>query len=379
MKKILSLILSSAVVAGSAVMMTTAASAAKNPALKLSNETSGVKLSWSKTGARSFTVQRRTAGKQFRTVKKLSGKFSYTDKNAKSGTKYAYRVLCDGQPSDSKKIVRLDTPKIKYMWSDSFGLTIECAKVKGAKSYEFYKAEVKNGKVGKYKKFSESKNKQLFGFGEISGKTFKYKARAVSGSYKSAFSKEKKYSHIQLFTVEPRINKRFDGVTLIWDTLYGASSYDLYKSVDNKNFTKIATEKETAKSYPEIAVYHKFDDTDVVDGETYYYYLSAKLESGYTKSMDVEDITFRCYDKEMTLKAGDVDGKTLDRTDDDEFGRFIEVESSDNSIAVIEKNSDRQYTIKALEPGVTYIYYSYVDDTDYDYAWRHRIKLTVEK
>ena len=81
----------------------------------------------------------------------------------------------------------------------------------------------------------------------------------------------------------------------------------------------------------------------------------------------------------MTLKAGDVDGKTLDRTDDDEFGRFIEVESSDNSIAVIEKNSDRQYTIKALEPGVTYIYYSYVDDTDYDYAWRHRIKLTVEK
>ncbi len=175
----------------------TSTSAKAKLSLKAENKNNGIKLSWNKISSdKKFTVLRKEGKKKFKTLKKLSGKFTFTDKTAKAGKKFTYKIVI-GKTALKKALIRLETPTITKLVKDEKGLHLKWKKIKGAKKYEIYSAT-----TGKYQKIATVKTNLLSGYSPKTEQ--KYKVRAVSGTSKSAFSKVKKMnntSEIKNYTV----------------------------------------------------------------------------------------------------------------------------------------------------------------------------------
>ena len=174
-------------------------SAKTKTTLKAENKNNGIKLSWNKTATtKKFTVLRKTSGKKkFKTIKMLGGKFTFTDKTAKAGKKYTYKIV-GGKAASKKTLIRLKAPMITKFTSGEQGLSISWKKVKGAKKYEVYSAA-----TGKYKKIATVTTNSLSKYFPKAEQEYKYKVRAVNGSSKSAFSKAKKLIQIPEVTEHP--------------------------------------------------------------------------------------------------------------------------------------------------------------------------------
>ena len=346
--------------------------------LKAVNTVKGVRLSWNKTKAKAFTVQRKS-GSKFKTIKKLNGKYSYTDKNVKSGTKYSYRVLANASASNTKKIIRLSQPVIKHIGAgDLEGMTINWEKVKGAKKYEIYKSEIK-GKKASYKKIGTSGN-NYFSFNEKSGQPSNYKIRAVNGSYKSALSKLQKYTHMERVNLNTAINSEYDGISVTWDSVKGASEYYLYKAAgESEDFKQVAVITKINTAYTESGLkinYCEYEDKDVTDGETYKYYVTYKAGDNISKEDNTSIIIYKPYDKILNLNVGDTDESLLDFTFDGDFGTLISVKSSDEGVVYVEKTDDKKAIINAVSHGEAYI--DVVYSTEYNEGYQIRYKIQVE-
>ncbi len=158
---------------------------------KVSNTTTGVKITWSKvSGAESYVVYRKSGSGSYKAIKTVTGT-SYTDTTAKSGTKYTYTVKAKniaGLGSYNKTgltILYLKMPTLKSVSSGKSGVTFKWNKVTGADGYYVYRktgsgdwekiATVKGGSTVSYLNKSAKK-----------GKTYSYTVRAYSGKYTSA-------------------------------------------------------------------------------------------------------------------------------------------------------------------------------------------------
>ena len=164
----------------------------------IKNITSGAYIKWSKVNDCSgYYVYRKTGSGSWKKLATVKGesKVSYTDKSAKSGTKYSYKVCAyDGSTkseySSSKTITFLSAPKAKSVSSAKSGVTFTWTKVSGASGYEVYRATGS----GSYKKLVTVKKGSTVKFVDKSakkGKTYKYKVRAYKGDSTSAFSSVK--------------------------------------------------------------------------------------------------------------------------------------------------------------------------------------------
>lgn len=166
--------------------------------LKAENKNNGIKLSWNKpTPTKKVTVLRKEGKKKFKTLKKLSGKFTFTDKTAKAGKKYTYKIV-NGKTTVKKTLIRLKTPTITKLVSDEQGLHLTWKKIKGAKKYEVYSAT-----TGKYKKIATVTTNSLPKYFPKTEQEYKYKVRAVNGTSKSMFSKAQKMIQIPEVTERP--------------------------------------------------------------------------------------------------------------------------------------------------------------------------------
>ena len=164
---------------------------------KIANESSGVRVKWSKvSGADGYYLYRRVAGSKtwtkVATIKKGSTT-SYLDKKASAGKTYEYIIKCyDGStPSASAakviKIKRLTVPKLVSAKSAKAGVTVKWGKVAGAEGYLVYR---KTGK-GSWGQFTKVEGNAKVSFVDKSakkGKTYTYTVRAYSSSYKSAYN-----------------------------------------------------------------------------------------------------------------------------------------------------------------------------------------------
>ncbi len=98
----------------------------KPTGVKVSNQKTGIKVSWNKlSGADKYAVYRSTAGGSYKKVKTTT-KTSWTDTNKKNGTKYKYKVYAyDGstrsKASSFKTMIRLTRPTITKL-SQSDGI-----------------------------------------------------------------------------------------------------------------------------------------------------------------------------------------------------------------------------------------------------------------
>lgn len=163
----------------------------------VTNAKSAVTVKWSKVnGAKTYTVYRSVySGGKWSKWTKLSSvkKTSYTDKNAKAGSKYKYKVVAvngsnTGADSKAVSIIFLKVTSLKAE-SASNGISLKWSKVAGAKGYYVYRSEYKNGKWTKAEKISTIKSAKTVKYTDKSAKagvSYKYSVQAYNSSYASA-------------------------------------------------------------------------------------------------------------------------------------------------------------------------------------------------
>lgn len=158
--------------------------------ISVTNASKGINLKWRTIGDTSFSyIYRKTADSKWikiGTVKDLyDGEGSYTDKTAKSGVTYYYKIKSkrgnySSDSSVSVSIKRLTTPVLKTPVSSKSGITVKWEKVTGAEGYIVYR---KAGS-GKWVKLATVKGNSKVSYLDKTaekGKTYSYSVRAYSG------------------------------------------------------------------------------------------------------------------------------------------------------------------------------------------------------
>ncbi len=161
------------------------------------NTADGVKITWKPVSKCSgYKVYRKTEDGAYKRIATVKGakKSYYTDKKAKSGTKYTYKVVAysGSYLSYFKEVSRyyLDNPELTSVKSGKKGVTAKWKKVKGVSGYYVYR---KTGD-GKYKKIATVKGSKKYSYLDKSakkGKTYTYKVKAYYSKTTSAYSNTK--------------------------------------------------------------------------------------------------------------------------------------------------------------------------------------------
>lgn len=249
---------------------------------KISNTSSGVKITWGKvSGADKYRVYRKTKGGSWKYLDSTS-KTYFTDKTAKSGTTYYYAVKVRNEAgnsdlSTSLSIKRLSVPKLSTVSNTSSGVKVTWKKVTGASGYIVYR-KTKSGdwkEIGKTTKLYYTDKKAK------SGTSYYYSVRAYSGSVKSYYDTDG--LNIRRL-VAPKISSatsKTEGILLKWNKITGASGYYVYRKASSGEWKRIATVKGNAKI--------KYLDETPRKGATYQY----RVKAYYGKSTSHNSNTYK--------------------------------------------------------------------------------------
>lgn len=162
------------------------------------NTENGIKITWNPVSKCSgYKVYRKTENgsyKKIATVKDAT-KSTYTDKSAKSGTKYTYKVVAYSGNYTSYyteiTVYCLNNPELSSVKSSKNGITAKWKTVKGASGYYVYRKEGS----GKFKKIATVKGgtkKSYLDKSAKKGRTYTYKVKAYYSKTTSAYSNTKK-------------------------------------------------------------------------------------------------------------------------------------------------------------------------------------------
>lgn len=356
----------------SAVPFTSVSAATAKKAVNSANVATGIKLSWKKTAkAKKYTIYRSTSKtKGFKSVG-TTKKITFTDKKAKAGKTYYYKVKAStGATYKVEKAVRLNAPKISSVKvNDLDGISVKWAKVKGAKSYDVYRAKVNNGKTGNYKYQSTVKSTKYTDYLSNSG-TYKYKVAAVNGDSVSLKSSAKTLSdYVKSSVVIVMINNDHTGMSLYYDQVKGVDGYRLYRSTDNgTNYTLVADIKAEDAKKTENESYEglfEYTDTGLVYGEKYLYAIETyKGKSKSIMAASHPELEFTEADVILTIdETSDMFAESVKFVKEMYIGWFGEeyfnqmnfsmtLEIENTEIATVDENG----IITGVAPGKTYSY-----------------------
>ena len=162
------------------------------------NTADGVKITWKPVSKCSgYRIYRKTENGSYKRIATVKGstKSYYTDKTAKSGTKYVYKVVAYSGSYTSYYTelshYYLDTPELLSAKSGKSGITAKWETVKGASGYYVYRKEGN----GSYKKLATVKGASKYSYLDKSakkGRTYTYKVKAYYSKTTSAYSNAKK-------------------------------------------------------------------------------------------------------------------------------------------------------------------------------------------
>lgn len=199
----------------------------------VSNTADGVKISFKHiaglTGGK-YRIYRKTDSTSWTKLADVTGT-TYTDKTAKSGTKYTYTVKYVGKSVISTydksglTIVRLSTPKVSKITNTNSGAQLTWGKITGAKKYIVY---VKSSSG--WKKLGESTSTSYTHTAAKSGTSYKYTVRAYdsSGNYKSAYVSA---GYTNKFIAPPTlkaVSNTTSGAKITWNKSTGATKYRVF-------------------------------------------------------------------------------------------------------------------------------------------------------
>ena len=161
------------------------------------NTADGVKITWDTVSkCTGYKVYRKTENGSYKRIATVKGatKSYYTDKKAKSGTKYIYKVVAYSGDYVSYytevSCYYLDNPELLSAKSGKKGVTAKWETVKGASGYYVYRKE----DSGKYKKLATVKGatkKSYLDTKAKKGKTYTYKIKAYYSKTTSVYSNTK--------------------------------------------------------------------------------------------------------------------------------------------------------------------------------------------
>ncbi len=216
------------------------------PTVKWANNSSGIKVSWSKVaGAERYTLYRSelkngkwTAWSNKGAVK--SDKTSWVDTKVKSGVTYRYTVRARSGYSTSAyqekgSLLYLAQPTVKIANATN-GIKVSWNKVGGAKGYTVYRSELKSGKWTSWKNMGTAKStKSAWTDKSVKeGIQYKYTVRAVNGKVLSTYKATG--GLVFLKTPNAKYVENANGVNVTWGKINKATSYRVYRSelVDGK-------------------------------------------------------------------------------------------------------------------------------------------------
>ncbi|MCD7760677.1 MAG: SH3 domain-containing protein, partial [Clostridiales bacterium] len=152
------------------------------------------------TNATGYRVYRKVSGGSWSQIGTVSSgsTVSYTDTTASSGTSYIYTVravyttssgtILSGFNSTGVTCIRLSNPSLTSATASSSGITVKWSAVTGAKGYRVYR-KVSGGSWKQIATISSSATLSYTdNSGLLSGTTYIYTVRAVSGSYLSYYN-----------------------------------------------------------------------------------------------------------------------------------------------------------------------------------------------
>ena len=157
------------------------------------NTSKGIYLKWSKiAGAEKYRVYRQTNGSTEWKLVGTTKKNTFTDKTAKSGTKYNYRVraVADNDMSSFATVGRyyLSTPKLTSASNTSSGVKVKWEKVTGAQGYKIYRKTSKNGNWKLIDTTSSNKKFNYTDKSAVNGKTYYYSVQAYYSKTNSTYN-----------------------------------------------------------------------------------------------------------------------------------------------------------------------------------------------
>lgn len=259
------------------------------PKLKTaSNATKGIKITWSKVkGATGYIIGRRTKSTDWTKIATVKNVDNYIDKTAKAGTEYAYTVVpvCDDMTgiydTTGIRCKRIAKVVIESATNTEDGIKISWDPVSKCTGYKVYR-KTGNGSYKLHATGTGAEKSYYIDKRVKSGTKYTYKVVAFSGDYTSYYTEASCYyiDNPELSSVKSSKN----GVTAKWETVKGASGYQVFRKEGSGKYKKIATVKgSTKKSYL---------DKSAKKGRTYTYKVKAyysKTTSAYSNAKKVTD------------------------------------------------------------------------------------------
>ena len=244
--------------------------------IKLKNDASGITVSWAKvSGARGYWVYRKTGTGSYSRIAQTDS-LSYTDKTAKSGTKYTYAVRAfngtDLSSYESQDLLRIGTPSFSLS-NTKDAIKLSWTKVAGVKGYQIYRKEA----GGSYTLVATTISLSYTDKTAKAGKSYCYAVRAFNGDLKSAYNSVKV---VRLTTPAVKLVNTKAGPKSSWAKVPGAKGYYVYRKTGSGSYKLIGTTSSLS-----------YTDTTGKLGKTYTYAVRAyngDCRSSYT------GVTIKC-------------------------------------------------------------------------------------
>ncbi len=225
------------------------------PTVKIANASTGVNVSWNKNSAASgYAVYRSTydavnkkwsSWKSMGTIKKNST-VSWVDKSAQSGTTYRYtvRAVCGNCKSGykaSNSVLYLKEPKVTIS-NVANGVNVKWTQALQSKGYRIYRSQYNEttGKWSSWKNMGTVKyNKSSWvDKSVVSGVTYRYTVRAVSGKWLSSYTASKSVKYLETPQLLSAI-KTAEGNVIMYQQVEGATGYRIYRKTADTSWVAI--------------------------------------------------------------------------------------------------------------------------------------------
>ena len=254
------------------------------PTLKsIENTEYGVLTKWGKVkGADRYRVYRKTSKTEWEYIGYTTNTY-YTDKTAKSGTKYYYAVKAINEAGSSSRSGALSKyyladPTLKAISNSEYGVRISWGKITGAEKYSVYRKT----SSGSYSKIGTTSKAYYTDKNAKSGRKYYYIVKAVKGSATSASSNAKSILHLADPTLKTPSSTK-SGITLKWTKVAGAEGYVIYRKTGSGSYTKLKTEKGISNL--------SYRDKSAKKGKTYTYKVKAYKSKTYSAYSNTKQIT----------------------------------------------------------------------------------------
>lgn len=317
------------------------------PDVTIKTTTKGVYLKWAKiAGATKYKIYRQTSGSSKWTLIDTVKGTSFTDRTAKSGKKYYYRVRsAKGDIMSGYNVVSkyfLSAPKLSSVKNSASGVKVEWKKVTGAEGYNVYR---KSGS-GSYKYIGKTSKLYYTDETAKSGTTYTYTVKAYKSKTESSYNSGLSCKYLAAPKVETKVYT--STIKVSWDKVSGAKEYAVYRKASGESkWTKLTTTTKTS-----------YKDANVKNNKTYSYRVKA-INGKTVSSYDTVKQLFLSTPKLSSVKNTDNGVKITWKKVSGAEGYKIYRKTGSGSFKLIgttTNNKTYSYTDKDFEAGKTYTY-----------------------